>query len=256
MVVSSNYRSHCLPSPASGTMSNRACVIDTTTMAPGAGLSVDPPHRSPGRTAAAIDALSVPSVANLCRSKGLTRREMETLALVAAGRPNRFIARAMGISLGTVKLHLTHAYAKLRLTHRSEVVSLFNRLCLEAEADGAPNALWAPWFPVEGQTVSRHKGDVLFNRADPGDRLYLLHQGVLELEGIGRTIFPGAVVGEIAVLTPVRTRTQTALCASDVELKYLTSEQACRYYYARPDFGFRMLRLITTHLMADRERRC
>lgn len=42
----------------------------------------------------------------------LTPRELEILALVAAGEPTAAIAQHLGISQNTVKGHLTHAYVK------------------------------------------------------------------------------------------------------------------------------------------------
>lgn len=43
---------------------------------------------------------------------GLTRREVEVLALVARGRTNRQIARELGIAPKTVGRHVEHIYAK------------------------------------------------------------------------------------------------------------------------------------------------
>lgn len=42
----------------------------------------------------------------------LTQREIEVLALVAAGASTRVIADRLGIAASTVKSHLTHAYRK------------------------------------------------------------------------------------------------------------------------------------------------
>lgn len=53
----------------------------------------------------------------------LTRRESEILSLVAGGATNPKIARQLGISLGTVKTHLEHAYAKLEVADRASAVA-------------------------------------------------------------------------------------------------------------------------------------
>lgn len=50
---------------------------------------------------------------------GLTRRELDVLRLVAAGRSNREIADALFISVPTVKRHLTNILGKLDLPSRS-----------------------------------------------------------------------------------------------------------------------------------------
>lgn len=52
--------------------------------------------------------------------KALTGRERQILAYVAAGMSNKAIARALGISHDTVKLHVRHILSKLSLSSRVE----------------------------------------------------------------------------------------------------------------------------------------
>ncbi len=51
----------------------------------------------------------------------LTRRERDVARLVATGQRNRVIATALGISEGTVKMHLHNVYAKLGLESRTQL---------------------------------------------------------------------------------------------------------------------------------------
>lgn len=51
----------------------------------------------------------------------LTRRERDVAALVATGQRNRTIAASLGISEGTVKMHLHNVYAKLGLESRTQL---------------------------------------------------------------------------------------------------------------------------------------
>ena len=51
----------------------------------------------------------------------LTRRERDVAKLVAAGQRNRSIAETLGISEGTVKMHLHNVYAKLGLESRTQL---------------------------------------------------------------------------------------------------------------------------------------
>ena len=52
----------------------------------------------------------------------LTNREIEILRLVALRLDNQQVASRLGISVGTVKIHLHHIYAKLRLDGRPELL--------------------------------------------------------------------------------------------------------------------------------------
>jgi two-component system nitrate/nitrite response regulator NarL len=55
-------------------------------------------------------------------SVGMTPREREIVARVARGLRNRAIAEELGISEGTVKLHLHHVYEKLNLSGRMDLL--------------------------------------------------------------------------------------------------------------------------------------
>jgi DNA-binding NarL/FixJ family response regulator len=54
----------------------------------------------------------------------LTAREKEILLLVADGNSNREIARSLGLSEGTVKIHLNNMFRKLGVTNRTELAAL------------------------------------------------------------------------------------------------------------------------------------
>jgi len=53
----------------------------------------------------------------------LSRRELEVLGLVAAGKPNQAIARELFIGLDTVKRHVSHLFVKLDVSNRTEAVA-------------------------------------------------------------------------------------------------------------------------------------
>jgi DNA-binding CsgD family transcriptional regulator/tetratricopeptide (TPR) repeat protein len=64
-------------------------------------------------------------------SLGLTRREGEVLALLAEGRTNRQIGRALFITEKTAGLHVSHILAKLGVPGRGEAAAVAHRLGLD-----------------------------------------------------------------------------------------------------------------------------
>jgi DNA-binding NarL/FixJ family response regulator len=62
---------------------------------------------------------------------GLTPREAEVLALVAAGRSNRQIAQELFISPKTASVHVSNILAKLGVAGRVEAATIAHRLGLD-----------------------------------------------------------------------------------------------------------------------------
>jgi DNA-binding CsgD family transcriptional regulator/tetratricopeptide (TPR) repeat protein len=80
----------------------------------------------PVAAAAAPDAPPSPAA-----SLGLTRRETEVLALVAAGRTNRQIGQALFITPKTAGVHVSRILAKLGVAGRGEAAAVAHRLGLD-----------------------------------------------------------------------------------------------------------------------------
>ena len=57
--------------------------------------------------------------------RGLSSREFEVARLAASGLSNKQIARELQVSDGTVKMHMHHVLAKLRLSSRIDLVRSF-----------------------------------------------------------------------------------------------------------------------------------
>jgi DNA-binding NarL/FixJ family response regulator len=67
---------------------------------------------------------------------GLTGREAEVLALVAAGRTNREIAETLVLSHKTVARHLSNIFAKIGVTSRTQAAAYAFRHGLAAPGRG------------------------------------------------------------------------------------------------------------------------
>ena len=108
---------HAMPTdPPAGVLPRAvsAAQLDPALRAVAAGLLVRVPGGTPrdGFGAANDDA-----------SPLLTPREAEILTLVGQGMSNKAVARALGISVHTVKFHLEALFAKLDATSRAEAVA-------------------------------------------------------------------------------------------------------------------------------------
>lgn len=60
--------------------------------------------------------------------KLLTERQIDVLRLLSQGKPNKLIARDLGISEGTVKIHLAAIFRALNVRNRVEAVVASRRI--------------------------------------------------------------------------------------------------------------------------------
>ncbi len=98
-------------------------------------------------------------------------------------------------------------------------------------------------------------GEVLFDQGDPGDTLYLLEEGLLEISVLsaeGRRLAlnmlrSGDVFGEIALFDPgPRTATVTAIAACT--LRQIRRSDLFEAIHARPELAIEMIRLAGSRL--------
>jgi DNA-binding CsgD family transcriptional regulator len=84
----------------------------------GARLFQSAPARTAGVNVLALDSL------------GISDREREVLALLAAGRSNKEIARQLDVSPNTVKTHVAKLFVKLSARRRTEAIARARELGL------------------------------------------------------------------------------------------------------------------------------
>lgn len=94
-------------------------------------------------------------------------------------------------------------------------------------------------------------GDVLFRKGDTAGAIYVIVCGRCRVSELGIDILPGQVVGELALLTPSQTRTQTLECVEDGEVLQITYEQVKQLYFQNPQFSFYFLQLATRRLFEN-----
>ena len=74
---------------------------------------------------------------------GLTPRESHVVALIAAGAPNKEIARQLELSMNTVKSHIRTAYRAMGVTSRTQAVLW-----------AVDHGITAPWVAVRDEVAS------------------------------------------------------------------------------------------------------
>lgn len=80
-------------------------------------------HQPAGVSVAAADAAGGARSTSLDQLRGLlTERQIDVLRLLSQGKPNKLIARDLGISEGTVKIHLAAIFRALDVRNRTEAV--------------------------------------------------------------------------------------------------------------------------------------
>ncbi|MDE3011454.1 MAG: response regulator transcription factor, partial [Pseudomonadota bacterium] len=82
--------------------------------------------RLPARAPAGADTTQAASGGRV----SLSERQLEVLALLMQGKPNKVIARELDVSEGTVKMHLAIIFGTLQARNRTEAVAAAQRLGL------------------------------------------------------------------------------------------------------------------------------
>jgi hypothetical protein len=92
------------------------------------------------------------------------------------------------------------------------------------------------------------KGDILFHKGEEAKEMFYVVSGQFRLVESGIDILPGALVGELGMLSPTNQRTQTMECVEDGQMLKVTYKEVEMLYFQNPEFGFYFLRLATARL--------
>jgi CRP/FNR family cyclic AMP-dependent transcriptional regulator len=95
------------------------------------------------------------------------------------------------------------------------------------------------------------KGDILFQKGDLAKEMYLALSGSIRLAGVGVSLGPGSVIGEVGIFSPRGQRMDTAVCEADGELGVIPDEKVLELYYQNPTFGFYLVKLVTHRLLEN-----
>jgi CRP/FNR family transcriptional regulator, cyclic AMP receptor protein len=107
-----------------------------------------------------------------------------------------------------------------------------------------------------GATVDIPAGRILCRQGDIGRECFIVLQGqaVVTIAGRDTTLVEcGALIGEIALLTPRGRRTATVTAATDMTLLVFTRSEFTSLVAAAPSMAHRVLREVTRRLVENAE---
>lgn len=87
-----------------------------------------------GNDALEFGAVSRAAQSSADLSEKLTPRQLDVLAMLCEGLPNKLIARRLNISAGTVKVHIVHIHRALGVTSRLQAVLAARKLGFDGAA--------------------------------------------------------------------------------------------------------------------------
>jgi CRP-like cAMP-binding protein len=91
-------------------------------------------------------------------------------------------------------------------------------------------------------------GETLVRKGEKADRMFYLANGTMKVVEFGRTIGPGAVLGEIGIFARDQKRTATVECVDDCEIYEISESRTKQLYFQNPAFGFAMMKVVIDRL--------
>jgi CRP/FNR family transcriptional regulator, cyclic AMP receptor protein len=142
------------------------------------------------------------------------------------------------VSSVLLPINVRRALQMMRLTRRVKA----------AEASSDLSGLWLRPYMKPRRLKA---GTVLFRKGDPGNHLYCVVDGQIELVEIGVVLLPGKIFGEIAFFAPDRRRTLTARCVQAATVLSIDEGTVKQLVYQNPALGFHLMGLVAGRLSQD-----
>jgi CRP-like cAMP-binding protein len=94
-------------------------------------------------------------------------------------------------------------------------------------------------------------GEVLFYKDEKAEEMFYIVSGRYRLVELGFELPVGIITGEMGMLSPSNTRTQTLECLEDGLVLSVSYRQVEELYVQNPAFGFYFLRLVSARLFQN-----
>jgi CRP-like cAMP-binding protein len=154
-----------------------------------------------------------------------------------------FLSYGLTVELWNITA-LHAALLPLNLLRLFQALALRKRLREMAHAQFDPGAL----IPFMTQ-VDYKGGSYLFERGDQALDIYYLLEGRVRVEALDLAIYPGQLIGEIAMFTPEKSRTQTVVCETNCKLLKLSEDKTLQLYAENPEFGLYITKMMVSRLL-------
>ena len=175
----------------------------------------------------------------------LSMRTMIPLRIVGLLSNVAFVT--YGLLFGSMPTVMLHSILfPLNIYRLREMLNLISRVKAASKGD-----MSLDWIKPFMSKRSVEAGEILFRKGDEANHMYFVVDGRLHLNEIDINILPGAVVGELGMLAPARTRTQTLVCTQTGAVLEISYDRIEQLYYQNPQFGFYFLRLSTARLFEN-----
>jgi hypothetical protein len=175
----------------------------------------------------------------------LSMRTMIPLRIVGLLSNVAFVT--YGLLFGSMPTVMLHSILfPLNIYRLREMLNLISRV--KAASKGDMSLDWIKPFMRKRAIAA---GEILFRKGEDANHMYFVVDGKLHLNELGIDILPGAVVGELGMLAPARTRTQTLSCTQGGSVLEISYDRIEELYYQNPQFGFYFLRLSTARLFEN-----
>jgi CRP/FNR family transcriptional regulator, cyclic AMP receptor protein len=170
--------------------------------------------------------------------------------LRAVGIASNLFFVAYGYLSGAYPIMLLHCILlPLNALRLYQILALLRRVDT-ASQDGFD----IEWLKSISSPRTLKPGESLFRKGDIADRMAFIVSGRFQVAGLGIEIGKGELTGELGLLAPTKTRTQTVECVAEGQVLEVTYEQVKLLYFQSPKFGFYLLGLAGNRLFRDIER--
>jgi CRP/FNR family transcriptional regulator, cyclic AMP receptor protein len=168
---------------------------------------------------------------------------------------------AVGSNLGFIIYGWAHPAPMVLVLHLALLplnlwrVLEMQRLTKQVSSARLGQGLAQVWLQPYMKRKRLKPGQVLFNKGDAADRLYVLAEGALQIAQTQVWVQPGQMIGEISFFSPDGVRTATVLCppdaASGATLLSMDEPTFRQLFHQNPAFGYEVVRLMAARLTVD-----